>query len=94
MERIIDGRSTGKTKQLLELAKENDATVVCSNPISMRAKAENYSLIGINFITYTDFFVNESQWTEDDKFYVDELENFVRFISNNSLKGYTLTNED
>ena len=32
MERIIDGRGTGKTNKLLMCAKANDAIFVCSNP--------------------------------------------------------------
>ena len=39
MERIVDGRCTGKTRRLLEAAKEQGATVVCSNPTSFAGKA-------------------------------------------------------
>lgn len=94
MNRIIDGRSTGKTKKLFTAAKENNAIVVCSNPVTMRQKAENYGLFGINFMSYTEFILNRDSWTEDDNFYVDELENFINVISHHSINGYTLTNED
>ena len=35
---IVGGRSTCKTRKLLELAKEQDALVVCRNPAAMQAK--------------------------------------------------------
>ena len=39
MIRIIDERGSGKTSRLMLLAKENNATFVCSNPSAMKVKA-------------------------------------------------------
>lgn len=47
MFRIIGNRCTGKTYQLMQYAKDNDAIFVCSNPRSMRIKAEQYGIIGL-----------------------------------------------
>ena len=55
MYRIIDGRGTGKTSRLLLLAKEHDGIVVCAYPEWMKEKAYKYGLVGINFISYSDF---------------------------------------
>ena len=54
MYRIIDGRGSGKTSRLMLLAKENGATLVCSNPRAMEAKAHAYGIVGIDFMSYAD----------------------------------------
>lgn len=41
MFRIIGNRCTGKTYQLMQYAKDNDAIFVCSNPRSMRELKQN-----------------------------------------------------
>ena len=47
MYRIIDNKSSGKTHQLMEIAKANHAVFVCSNPRAMEAKAHAYGIVGI-----------------------------------------------
>ena len=39
MYRIIDNKASGKTRKLMEIAKENKAVFVCSNPRAMEAIA-------------------------------------------------------
>ena len=51
---IVGGRSTGKTRKLLELAKEKDALVICRNPAAMQAKAHAYGIFGLKFAGYGD----------------------------------------
>lgn len=58
MYRIIDGRGTGKTSRLLLLAKEKGGIVICARPDTMREKAYNYGLTGIDFMSYNDFIKN------------------------------------
>lgn len=87
MERIIDKRNTGKTRKLLELAAQHNATVVCANPNAMRRKAEVYGIYGLNFITYGAHLHENTIGPV----VIDELENFANF---SGLIGYTLSNED
>ena len=48
---IIDKRATGKTSQLMLLAKEQDGIIVCNNPKPYEQKAiYGYGLTGITFI--------------------------------------------
>lgn len=91
MERIIKGRGTGKTYELILKAKETGAVIACANPIAMRQKAYNYGIIGVNFISYSELF-NDS--TSQGHVMIDELEEFVRLYIDCPLMGYTLTNED
>lgn len=90
MYRIIDDRATGKTSRLMLLAKETGAVFVCRNPIAMREKAYRYGITGIEFISYTEF-INRKPF--DDKYLIDELEEFIRQEYNNSIIGYSISKE-
>ena len=98
MYRVIKSRGTGKTRELmmdaLAIRKEIGAPVVilCSNPRAMERKAYSYGVVGVDFKGYDEFH----SIGEDTIYYIDELENFVKyyFSENGKLRGYSLTNED
>ena len=92
MYRIISGRSTGKTYQLMLLAKEKGAKIACFNSTAMKEKALSYGITGIDFISYTDLF--NKKHDDRDKILIDELETYVRDSTNGFIIGYSLTNED
>jgi hypothetical protein len=93
--RIIDKRASGKTSRLMLIAKENNATFVCSNPAVMEAKAHAYGIVGINFISYRDFLKRSQQ---PFNYVVDELENFIAYMNTYEKRGkmiaYSLSNEE
>jgi len=93
MYRIIDTRNTGKTNQLMQIAKENDAIFVCKNPEGMQVKAKAYGINGLQCISYYDFIHNFDP--EITCYVVDELEQFINIIfsSGPALIGYTLSTE-
>lgn len=86
MERIIDGRGTGKTKKLLEYAWSTGATIACSNPLAMKDKAHSYGLYGLKIISYKDCLYQPF----NENIVIDELE---RILPKNII-GYTITNEE
>ncbi len=90
MIRIIDDRSTGKTSQLMLLAKEYDATFVCSNPKAMEYKAQKYGIEGIEFMSYEKF---STVLNHEKNYVIDELENFIKSAFGNSLIGYSISKE-
>ena len=96
MERIIDGRGTGKTYKLLMAAHEQGATVVCSNPHAFADKALRYGIYGLKFFSYNEFL--EGSNVLDDKIMIDEVESFLNYMCQYApacqLVGYTLSNED
>lgn len=92
MYRIINDRATGKTLQLMLLAKENGATIACSNPCAMRQKAYDYGLTGINFVSYSALFSGEIE--DHEPIMIDEIEVFVKEYIDGKLTGYTLSIED
>ena len=96
MYRVVDKRDTKKTFRLMVDAKNNDSVFVCVNPSAMTRKSEEYGIYGLKIMNYHDFYeklVNKS--LDIDKFCIDELENFVKYISGKSkMTGYTLSIED
>ena len=93
MYRIINGRGTGKTLQLMLLAKENNGIIVCRNPRALEEKALRYGIVGIKFIGYNEFN-KEDTAEQKEKFYVDEIEDFFKYyFYNYQLDGYTLSEE-
>ena len=94
MYRIINNKASGKTRQLMEIAKENKAIFVCSNPHAMEAKAHAYGIVGIEFIDYFTFLDDKGK--EPANYVVDEIETLLHYMfgMNRNLTGYTLTNGD
>ena len=94
MYRIIDNKASGKTRQLMEIAKENKAIFVCSNPRAMEAKAHAYGIVGVEFIDYFTFL--DDRGKESANYVVDEIEMLLHYMfgMNRNLTGYTLTNGD
>ncbi len=91
MIRIIDGRGSGKTSQLMLLAKENNAVFVCSNPRAMEYKAKAYGLDGIRFISYGEF---STILLHNEKYVIDELEHFIQTAFGGEFIGYNLSNNN
>lgn len=92
MDCILGKRGSGKTKELMKIALKKDAIISCSNPIAMEKKARAYGLIGIDFISYWDFY--NHRFPVGKKVLVDDLDIYVKTVSNDALLGYSLTTED
>lgn len=91
MKKIIKPRGTGKSKELLEYAKENNAVFVCHNPIMMRRKAQDYGIVGIDIIGYYDISDDEYR---DRQVVIDELDLFVAAAAHKHLIGFNITSDD
>ena len=85
MHGIIEGVGTGKTRRLMEYAKDNNCILLVKNPTAMMNKAHNYGIIGLDIRGYEDID------TVEGSFVIDELEQFLSYWSNGTLVGYTLT---
>ena len=96
MYRFIDGRSTGKTSRLMLLAKETNGTIVCSNPRAMKGKAYTYGIVGIDFISYDEFF--QLRGADIGNYYIDELEAYIEYVQGMAgvrgrLRGYSISED-
>mgnify|MGYP003307836882 CR=1 FL=1 len=55
---IISGeKGTGKTRALLERAKEANGVVVCKDPEAMRERAYDYGIVGLDIVGYGDLYL-------------------------------------
>lgn len=86
---IIGNSSSGKTRALLEAAKDTGAVVVCQNPEAMRVKALNYGIYRLQFCGYDEVKSLEAGMP----IVVDELGDFFKFNYDVSLEGFNLTEE-
>ena len=77
MYRIINNKASGKTRQLMEIAKDTNAVFVCNNPRAMEAKAHAYGLVGIEFIDYYAFL--DHVGTDITNYVIDEIEVFFEY---------------
>lgn len=92
MERyIIGSNSSGKTRKMLEEARNNNAIVVCRNPYSMEDKAKSYGIFGLEFISYEDIHHSPIY---NKKIAVDELGDFFRYCYGAKLDLFTMTVDD
>jgi hypothetical protein len=84
---IVSGeKGTGKTKALLEKAKAENGVIACADPISMRARAYSYGIVGLDIISYDDLY-NKS--IGDKALYIHDINKFIRY-SFPEAQGYTL----
>ena len=88
---FIDGNCTGKTRKMLETAKESGATVVCKYPLHMQDKANCYGLYGLKFVSYEQFLAGE---TYGDNVAIDEIGDFMMSCFNVALDSFTITVDD
>lgn len=87
---IIGENSSGKTRKMLEEAKNNGAVVVCKHPLHMQSKANGYGIYGLKFISYEE--VNMGV-IDCGKIVVDELNEFFKHRFGVELDSFTMTIE-
>ena len=93
---VVGGNSTGKTRALLEFAKEKNALVICKNPAAMLRKAEAYGIFGLQFCSYGDAVLSVHETGTIDhpgNFVIDEVKNFLDFVTASNCVGFTQTED-
>ena len=90
---IIGGNSSGKTRKMLEQAKESGAIVVCKNPYAMEAKAKSYGIYGLKFLMYEEVIDSIAEMIHGEKIAVDELGSFFKHCFGVELDSFTMTVE-
>lgn len=91
---IVGTRSSGKTRMMLENAKEKNAIVICRNPAAMERKATAYGIFGLKFHGYDEMttLFHEDMLPEDD-FVVDEVAEFLSYFLAAKCVGFTQTED-
>lgn len=97
---VVGGRSSGKTRKIMELAKEKNAIIICKNPAAMERKAAAYGIYGINFISYSDILMNlRTDYAggaiyPNENFVIDEVKDFMDYLLASNCVGFTQTEDD
>ena len=87
---IVGAPSSGKTKEMLQMAKDLDAVVICRNPEAMRVKAQNYGLFRMEFYGYNEI----EDLREGRNVVIDELGEFFLHGLNLRLDGFNMSVEN
>lgn len=92
---VVGGRSSGKTRKIMELAKEKNAIVICKNPAAMERKAQAYGIYGLHFMGYDEMVhcYHEDMSPESD-FVIDEVKDFMDYFFAGQCVGFTQTEDD
>lgn len=85
---IIGTNSSGKTRRMLENAKNSNAVVVCKYPLHMQNKANSYGIYGLRFVGYEEVNV---ETLNEEKVAIDELGEFFKYHFGVELDSFTIT---
>lgn len=85
---IIGENSSGKTRKMLEDAKNSGAVVVCKHPLRMNDKANSYGIYGLKFISYEEM---DMDIVDADKIAIDEIGEFFKHRFGVELDSFTMT---
>ena len=85
---IVGNNNSGKTKRLLECARDKNSIVICKNPYAMSEKAKSYGIFGLRFAKYDEIFARN---LEDDNVVIDEIANFFEYCCGVKLDSFTMT---
>ena len=85
---IIGESSSGKTRKMLEAAKENGAVIICKHPLHMQEKANAYGIYGLEFYRYDDIGTED---VRGKKIAIDELTDFFHYCYGTRLDSFTMT---
>ena len=87
---IISGeKGTGKTRRLIEAAKEHNAIIACSDPAKMLERAHKYGITGITFCSYADLILDDCY--SDKQVYIHDLNTFLT-IACPAVSGFSICN--
>lgn len=87
MNAFVGSRASGKTRKLLEYAKENNLVIVCKNPSAMMVKAHAYGITGLKFVGYGETLDEEANHA------IDDIESFLESLRI-KVSAYSSTIED
>lgn len=85
---IIGENSSGKTRKMLEEAKNSGATIICKHPLHMQNKANSYGIYGLKFIGYEEM---NADVIRGEKIAIDELGEFFEYCFGAKLDAFTMT---
>lgn len=93
MKTIIRDRETGKARQLIEYAAENDAVIAAENPDAFRVKARSYGFPNVEIVSWNDVLCDDL-YLPHQKFVIHNADKFMRWAFGQNLIGFSATLEE
>lgn len=93
MYRILGKRGTGKTTNLITLAKENGATLVVADVDYAVQKMYQLGITGVDIVSYNQFYLNKQEYFTK-PYMIDGIDGFVEAIISRKLVGYSASIDD
>ena len=93
MKTIIRERETGKARQLIEYAAQNNAVIAAENPDAFRVKANSYGFPDVEIISWNDVLTDEL-YLPYHKFVIHIADKFMRRAFGENLIGFSATLEE
>lgn len=93
MKVIVRERETGKARQLVEYAAENNAIIAAENPDAFRVKAAAYGFSDIEVVDWQYIMTDDCYLSHRD-FVIHNADKFLQRVCGKHLIGYTATLED
>lgn len=90
MKTIIRDRETGKARQLIEYAAENNAVIAAENPDAFRVKAASYGYPDIKVIDWVKILMGDTP----QKFVIHNVDKFLKYAFGNNCIGFSATLEE
>ena len=94
MYQVIGKRGSGKTINLITLAKENNAILVTCNPEYVFRKMYDLGITGIEVMSYGQFQAGTYNFGRNKPYIIDEIESYVKFTSGKDLIAFSLSLEE
>lgn len=92
---IIQNRNTGKTRELLQTALDNNAIVLTSNKKGLQVKAKSYGFKNIEIISYED--LEKDSYSFNKPLLIHNCEKVIQYLFdryyNLNVFGFSMTKE-
>lgn len=93
MKTIIRDRETGKARQLIEYAVENNAAIAVENPEAFRVKANSYGFPNVEIVSWSNILTDDI-YLPHKKFVIHNADKFMQWTYGENLIGFSATLEE
>jgi len=93
MKTIIRDRETGKARQLIEYAAENNAAIAAENPDAFRVKAMSYGFSNVKIVSWNDVLYDDT-YLPYEKFVIHNADKFLQYAYGENCIGFSATLEE
>lgn len=91
MIKLIGERGSGKTEKLIDIAVENNGTIVCKKPQHIVEMGYSMGLTNLKVVSYDSYLANKE--SVEGPVYVDDMDSLLETLDSR-IAGFTAARED